>query len=175
MLSAMEVDYSGKRFNTEPEVRDMVMLVLTLDPLPNINDDDKMTRLSNKGITQETYIISSNIQAFVQRAIDEDDGFPGLKLEEQRTILIAYAQEQLQAADIANQIISENQAKMNDANTADNSNADIIGKIPLAVQQLSLAATRATDAGNLKLAAIITTKINQLLGQVVDQADGQPV
>lgn len=98
LLSSMEIDYAGKRFNTEPEVRDMVTLVLTLDPLPNITDDDKMSRLSNKGITQETYIISSNIQSFVQRAIDENEDFPGLKLDEQRKVLIGYAKEQLQAA-----------------------------------------------------------------------------
>lgn len=95
LLSAMEIDYSGKRFNTEPEIRDMVTLVLTLDPLPNITDDDKMTRLSNKGITLETYIISSNIQSFVQNAIDSNNDFSGMKLEEQRKILLAYAKEQI--------------------------------------------------------------------------------
>lgn len=98
LLGAMEEDYASKRFNAEPEIRDRVALVLTLDPLPNITDDDKMTRLSNKGITIETYIISSNIQSFVQRAIDDNNDFAGLKLSDQRAVLIEYAKEQIDAS-----------------------------------------------------------------------------
>lgn len=98
LQSALEVDYAGKRFNTEPEVRDELSLVLTLDPLANITDDDKMVRLSNKGITLETYIISSNIQAFIQRAMAEQTDFPSMQLSEQKAVLIKYAQEQVAAA-----------------------------------------------------------------------------
>jgi len=98
LLSALEIDYAGKRFNSEPEVRDRLSLILTLDPLPNVTDEDKMTRLSNKGITLETYIISSNIQEFIQRAIDDNDKFVEMELAEQRAVLIKYAQEQITAA-----------------------------------------------------------------------------
>lgn len=93
IISALEIDYASKRFNNDPEVRDMVTIILKLDPLSNISEDEKMSRLSNKGITQIDYVISSNIQQFVQRAINENKKFPKLKLEEQQAVLKKYAQE----------------------------------------------------------------------------------
>jgi hypothetical protein len=60
LQSAVEVDLATKLFYTDPAVRDRLVLVLMLDPLPNVSEDDKMSRLSNKGITEEAYVISSN-------------------------------------------------------------------------------------------------------------------
>lgn len=93
IISALEVDFTSAWFSTDPEIRDRLVLILTLDPLPNISEDDKMSRLTNKGITLESYVISSNIQSFVQRAIDEDEKFVELDLEEQKKVLANYAQE----------------------------------------------------------------------------------
>lgn len=93
IVSALEIDYAAKRFNNDPAVRDMVSLSLLLDPLPNISEDDKMSRLSNKGITLESYVISSNIQSFIRRAIEEDATFVDKRTEEQRSVLQSYAQE----------------------------------------------------------------------------------
>lgn len=93
ILNALETDFAGKRFNADQDVRDLVTLILQLDPLPNIGEDDKMSRLANKGITQEAYTISSNIQEFVQRAIDEDSKFSDKKLKEQKALMSKYAQE----------------------------------------------------------------------------------
>ena len=91
--SALEVDYCSKRFSNEPEVRDMVSLVLSLDPLQNISEDDKMSRLSNKGITLESYVISSNIEEFVKRAIQENEDFARQPINQQKEKLKQYAQE----------------------------------------------------------------------------------
>lgn len=107
ILSAMEIDFAGKRFNTEPEVRDLLHLILTLDPLPNITEDEKMSRLSNKGITQETYVISSNIQEFVQRAVDEKKGFVEMELKAQKEILLTFAEEMIASTDTAGKIIDD--------------------------------------------------------------------
>lgn len=93
IVSALEIDYATRRFNAEPEVRDRVQLILKLDPLPNISEDDKMSRLSNKGITLESYVISSNIQAFVQRAIEEDENFVDMELSQQQEVMQKYAEE----------------------------------------------------------------------------------
>lgn len=97
IVSALEIDYATRRFNAEPEVRDRVQLILKLDPLPNISEDDKMSRLSNKGITLESYVISSNIQSFVQRAIEEDKGFVDMELSKQQEVMQKYAEEITQA------------------------------------------------------------------------------
>jgi hypothetical protein len=107
IVNAMEVDYASKRFNTDESVRDLVSLILKLDPLPNISEDEKMARLSNKGILQETYIVSSNINEFVQRAIDEDPEFAGALLKEQKVKLLAYAKEITTILDSAKSIISD--------------------------------------------------------------------
>lgn len=93
IISALELAFASSRFNTDPEIRDRLMLILTLDPLPNITEDEKMSRLTNKGITLESYIISSNIQAFIQRAIEENEGFVDLEPEKQREVLKKYAEE----------------------------------------------------------------------------------
>jgi hypothetical protein len=106
IVNAMEVDYASKRFNTDESVRDLVSLTLKLDPLPNISEDEKMARLSNKGILQETYIVSSNIGEFVQRALDEDPKYAGLPLKEQKTKLLGYAKEITAVLDTAKTIVS---------------------------------------------------------------------
>lgn len=100
--SALEVAYTSSRFNTDPEIRDRLLLILELDPLPNVSEDEKMSRLTNKGITLESYVISSNIQAFVQRAIQEEKGFVDMELEKKKELLEKYALE----------IITENEPKV---------------------------------------------------------------
>jgi hypothetical protein len=95
IVSAMEIEFAGKRFINEPEVKDRTELVLKLDPLPNKSEDEKMSMMSNKGITLMNYIISSNIESFVQRAIDEDEDFAAKPLPDQIKIMQQYAQEQI--------------------------------------------------------------------------------
>lgn len=107
IVNAMEVDYASKRFNTDESVRDLVSLTLKLDPLPNISEDEKMARLSNKGILQETYIVSSNINEFVQRAIDEYPDFAGKPLKDQKKKLLSYANEIIKKQDTATSIIGD--------------------------------------------------------------------
>lgn len=93
IINALEIEYANKAFNNDPAVRDLVELVLRLDPLANISEDDKMSRLSNQGITKITYIISSNIHEFVQRALDEDENFADLELDKQKEKMVSYAEE----------------------------------------------------------------------------------
>lgn len=104
ILNAMEIDYASKRFN-DSNVRDLLILELKLDPLPNISADEKMSMLSNEGVTQETYIISCNIQSFVQRALEENQGFAAMKLPEQQAVIKKYAQEQITAASAKAKIV----------------------------------------------------------------------
>lgn len=99
LQSAMEELFANSRFSTDPEIRDRLVLILSLDPLPNITEDEKMSRLSNKGITLETYVISSNIQEFIQRATDNDDNFVSLEIEEQKKVLGKYAQEVIKSTE----------------------------------------------------------------------------
>lgn len=95
IINALEIDYASARFGIDPQVRDRLSLILELDPLPNITEDEKMSRLSNKGISLETYVISSNIHEFVQRAIDDDENFVDKKLKEQKEVMKKFAKEEI--------------------------------------------------------------------------------
>lgn len=110
IINAMETDFAAKRFIGEPEIHDMVSLSLKLDPLPNIDEADKSVRLSNKGITQEAYVISSNIYQFIQRAINEDKDFSKRTLPDQLKKMTEYAKE----------IIEQNSTEAKVVNTTGN-------------------------------------------------------
>jgi len=72
---SLEIEYAKKKFNTMPEVSEYSLLTFQLDPLYGLTEDEKMTRKSNGGITDIDYIISCNINQFVQRAMAEDAQF----------------------------------------------------------------------------------------------------
>lgn len=91
ILNEMEKDYAGKKYYSDPDVAKRLSLVLQLDPLPNVTEENKMIRLSNKGISQETYVISSNIQEFVNRAMEEVKDFEDKPVKEQKAVLLEYA------------------------------------------------------------------------------------
>jgi hypothetical protein len=93
LINAMEIEYASKKFSADPEVQARMMLILSLDPLANITEDEKMSRLSNKGITKLDYIISSNINQFVSRAIEEDESFITKDPKEQRETIRKFAEE----------------------------------------------------------------------------------
>jgi hypothetical protein len=105
--NAMEVDYAGKLYNNDSSIRDLVALTIKLDPLPNISEDEKMSRLSNKGILPQSYIISSNVTEFVQRAIDEEKEFAGKTLKEQKAVMMKYADEVLGKLDTGKKMIDD--------------------------------------------------------------------
>lgn len=105
--NAMEIDYAGKLFNADPSIKDLVALTIKLDPLPGLSEDEKMSRLSNKGILPESYIISSNINEFVQRAVDENNAFALLPLKEQKAVMLTYAKEILTQLMPEKKIVSE--------------------------------------------------------------------
>jgi hypothetical protein len=93
LLSALEDHFAAVRFATEPEVRERLQLIFKLDPFPNVSAEDKMVMLSNDGISKEMYIISCNINEFIQRALEDDEDFADKDLEDQREVLLGYARE----------------------------------------------------------------------------------
>jgi len=114
IINAMEEEYVNKKFVADHALRDKILLTLKLDPLAGVNEDDRITRVAQGGITKETYIISCNISEFIDRAIDEKgDGFKSMKLKEQKDLLMTYAEEQMEAMEVKKQILS------NDSETSD--------------------------------------------------------
>lgn len=107
IINAMEHAYAAKMFSSNPEVSKRVALIIKLDPLAGVSEDDKMSMKSNKGITDETYIISCNIGAFIDRAVRErGEEFYSLTDQEQIDIIAEYAKEQKESSSTAATILT---------------------------------------------------------------------
>lgn len=105
IINALEISYATKAFNNDLDISEHIGLLLKLDPLSGISEDDKNSRLQNSGVTQLDYIVSSNINKFVNEALEEDIKFKDLDPVKQKEAIYKKAQEQLDAA--AQQIIDE--------------------------------------------------------------------
>jgi hypothetical protein len=95
ILKAIEADYIGRRFNSDPATRQRLLLIITLDPMAGVSEQDKMVRLSNGGVTKKDYIISCNIEAFVDKAIAENPDFVKMTETEQLLVIGAYGDQQI--------------------------------------------------------------------------------
>lgn len=95
IINALEVVYATKAFNNDATVAEHVGLILKLDPLAGIGEDDKMSRLSNNGITQLDYVVSSNINKFVDTAVENIMGFVDMDILKQREEIYKMATEQI--------------------------------------------------------------------------------
>ena len=93
ILANMEIEIALNRFSHDSDVSTYTTLVYKLDPLYTITEDEKIMRLQNKGITEMDYVISSNIQKYVRKAIFEDANFPNLSYDEQTKVMEQMAQE----------------------------------------------------------------------------------
>lgn len=92
-IIAAEIEYANKKFNNDPIVRDVLKAVLELDPFPGISDNEKISRLQNDGITEEDYVISSNLLQFIRKALEEKPEFLKMKQSEKKALITTYAQE----------------------------------------------------------------------------------
>lgn len=95
ILNAMEVSYATKAFNNDSEISTHVALILKLDPLAGVSEDDKNSRLQNDGITRLDYIVSSNINKFVDILTEENPDFYDWDVKDQREEVYKLAEEQL--------------------------------------------------------------------------------
>jgi len=91
IIAALEKEYASKKFYNDPDVRDLLTLVLELDPLASISEEDKMIRKANRGITDTDYIISSNIMELVKE-LAKDEKFIAESRDKQMEALKALAQ-----------------------------------------------------------------------------------
>ncbi len=96
LVDELEKDYVNKQFGNNEALRQKHTLYIELDPLSNVSEEDKFTRLANGGVTKISYIVSSNIKQFVNKAIAAG-GFEQMERAEQIELLNKYAQEQLTA------------------------------------------------------------------------------
>lgn len=107
IIAALEIDYANSEFNSDPDIRKRLEAIYSLDPFPGISEDEKSTRLANKGISKQNYVISSNIHGFIDRAIIEDDDFLFKEKGEQLEVLKGFADEQIEADSAEAEVMME--------------------------------------------------------------------
>ena len=105
LVKNMEIEYARKKYNAQPEIAAELQTIFELDPLYGYTQQDKMTMLSNSGITETDYVISCNIAAFVQRASQENDNFFNLPYADKKKIIVPYAAEIITANSAKEQIV----------------------------------------------------------------------
>ena len=93
IISAMMIEYTNKKFNTEQGVRDLVVATLELDPFASMSEDDILIQLQNNGFEKYQYVIHCNIVNFILRANEENEDFYTLELSEKQAIMKGYADE----------------------------------------------------------------------------------
>lgn len=95
IINTLEAEFASKKFYTDPTIRDMVVTILRLDPLPGRSEDDKMVMLSNGGISKLNYYISSNLTQLVRTLMEANKGFLILEREQQFQKVVAQAEKEV--------------------------------------------------------------------------------
>lgn len=93
LISRLELEYAKKEMGEDSPQVLFFENMLQLDPLPNKTEDEKLAGYSAKAITQEAYIISDNLYAFIVRASQEDNTFLSKTYGEKNEVLKGYAAE----------------------------------------------------------------------------------
>jgi hypothetical protein len=162
ITAGIEQDYVEKLYGENSIQKTYLKILSQLDPLPFKTTDEKTILLSSNGCTQLDYILSANLAAFVMQKVDEDATWYDKPVQLQRADVYALALEkQMQIKSGIVPLMDDVEDTSTPAEEADN-----LGKLPLAIQQLSLAAERANKAGNAKLFKVLNDKINNLLSEI---------
>lgn len=93
VTSPLETQFARKQFGENSIQAIITEIVSQHDPLTGKTDDEKMVILSNKGCTQEDYILSSKIYAFVRRAMVEVKDFKDLDYKGKNEVFAKYTAE----------------------------------------------------------------------------------
>jgi hypothetical protein len=112
LIATLQQQLAAKKFYNQPELAGNIELYFELDPLPGYSVDEKITLLSSQGITQEDFIISSNMTSFLKRALREDPDFAAKKPDVQMAQLNKYASEKIKANDAAGKMIDAQKQKV---------------------------------------------------------------
>lgn len=108
IISAAEIEYIHKKFNTDPELRNFVEATYRLDPLANVPTDDILVSVSNGFLSKESCVIHANIREFVETAIEANPDFLSTETKDQKAVIKALAQQWIKANSSSSQIDTTN-------------------------------------------------------------------
>lgn len=95
IIAAAEVEYAGKRFNTDTKLKDTVLAMFELDPLSGVSEDDLLMQLSSGGISKTDYFIHCNIKKLLDEVMEMDATFLQKPLKEKRETIEAKAKDEM--------------------------------------------------------------------------------
>jgi hypothetical protein len=113
LVKYMEIELARKKYNSDPKIAYEVECVFELNPLFGYDEQEKMTMLSNGGITERDYIISCNILQFVQQAFRSDADFYRKPFDEKRKMIAGYADAVMKENSAKETLKAEIESKLN--------------------------------------------------------------
>jgi hypothetical protein len=90
---ALEIEYADSVFGEESTEALIIKITNLLDPIPYKTEDEKMAILSNQGVSKDSYILSSNLASFINRAVNESETFLSDSYESQIALMKTYVDE----------------------------------------------------------------------------------
>jgi hypothetical protein len=94
---ALEIQYAESEFGKDSKQVRMLKTLFELETMHDKTEDEKMTVFANNGVSQIDYVISANLQGFVIRAINENEGFLELPYKNKREKIVSYANEVIES------------------------------------------------------------------------------
>lgn len=91
-LRVREIEILSRDMSTNPDLKNYLIALLSLDPLPLLSVDE-INSIIDKTVTREDAIIHFNLKKFVDRAVNEVKGFLDKDKEGQYEKLLEYAKE----------------------------------------------------------------------------------
>ncbi len=107
IVNKIEMEYANKRFANDKNVRENLELVLAIDPLQNISVEEKNMLFQSKAISKMDFVISSNINQFVDQAIGQNENFYDMERGAQMKIIQALAQGVIDSNSAEQEILGE--------------------------------------------------------------------
>jgi len=165
IIVATQIEYINKRFQANPDISKQLSATFLLDPLSGTNEEDLSIQKMNGGVDELDYIVHCNIKKFLETCLQEDKEFLSKPYNEQTKKIYSLAEAQLNKGKASSKVadIVNNSGQVDTNQSIVETESDVIGKLPLALQQLGLAATRAREAGNVALGKKIEAKMNELV------------
>lgn len=106
-LNELMIDYVNKKFNQDKEIARKLEAIIKLDPLSGYTQDDKLTMVQNDGVSDLDYVISCNIESFINQAIADNPIFLSLPEKEKKAKIKELAEAKTKEISTATSLLKE--------------------------------------------------------------------
>jgi len=75
LIQEMQIQIVNSKWSYDKDIRKFLETVIRLDPASGKTEDQKVSMLTNGSLTKEDYVLSSNIESIVKRALEDNKDF----------------------------------------------------------------------------------------------------